>query len=35
VIAGENPGSKLARAEALGVEILGLEEFEKLLADQS
>ena len=35
VIAGENPGSKLAKAEALGVEILGLEEFEKLLAEQS
>jgi len=35
VIAGENPGSKLAKAEALGVEVLDLKEFEKLLAGES
>ncbi len=35
VIAGENPGSKLAKAEALGVEVLGQAEFEKLLVRES
>jgi len=35
VIAGENPGSKLAKAEALGVEVLGQAEFEKLLEEES
>ena len=35
VIAGENPGSKLAKAEALGVEVLDLKKFEKLLAGES
>jgi len=32
VIAGEDPGSKLAKAQALGVEILDPEAFEALLA---
>ena len=35
VIAGENPGSKLAKAEALGVEVIGRAEFERLLAEDS
>jgi len=35
LVAGENPGSKLAKAEALGVEILGQAEFEALLGDRS
>ncbi|MDJ0779305.1 MAG: NAD-dependent DNA ligase LigA [Gammaproteobacteria bacterium] len=33
VIAGENPGSKLARAETLGVEVLDQAGFEALLDD--
>jgi DNA ligase (NAD+) len=33
LIGGENPGSKLARAEALGVEILDQAGFERLLVD--
>ncbi len=33
VIAGENPGSKLARAEALGVDIVDRAGFEALLDD--
>ncbi len=33
VIAGENPGSKVAKAEVLGVEILGQAEFEHLIGD--
>jgi len=35
VIAGENPGSKLAKAQALGVDVLGQAEFEKLLDEES
>ncbi|MBR6440129.1 MAG: NAD-dependent DNA ligase LigA [Aeriscardovia sp.] len=31
LLAGRDPGSKLAKAEALGVKIIGEEEFEKLL----
>ncbi len=31
VLAGENPGSKLAKAEELGIEVLGEREFKKLL----
>jgi DNA ligase (NAD+) len=30
LIAGENPGSKLERAEGLGVEIISEEDFERL-----
>ena len=33
VISGENPGSKVAKAEALGVEILNQAGFERLLGD--
>jgi DNA ligase (NAD+) len=33
VIVGENPGSKLAKAEQLGVPILDEEAFTKLLAE--
>ncbi|MFZ9039133.1 MAG: BRCT domain-containing protein, partial [Gammaproteobacteria bacterium] len=33
VISGENPGSKVAKAEALGVEILDQAGFEALLGD--
>jgi DNA ligase (NAD+) len=33
VITGENPGSKVAKAEALGVDILGQAEFEALLGE--
>jgi DNA ligase (NAD+) len=32
VLAGENPGSKLGRAESLGVPIIGEQEFEELLS---
>lgn len=35
LIAGDNPGSKLAKAETLGVEILGQADFEALLGDES
>ena len=35
VIAGENPGSKLAKAEALGVEVFDQAAFEKLLEEDS
>ncbi len=35
VITGENPGSKVAKAEALGVEILGQTEFEALIGEDS
>ena len=31
LVAGEDPGSKLARAESLGVPILNWEEFQRLL----
>ncbi len=31
VISGENPGSKVSKAEALGVEILGQADFERLV----
>ena len=33
VISGENPGSKVAKAEALGIEILGQAEFEALVGE--
>jgi DNA ligase (NAD+) len=33
VIAGDKPGSKVAKAEALGVEILGQADFERLLEE--
>jgi len=33
VLAGENPGSKLDRAESLGVPVIGEEEFEDLYDD--
>ena len=32
VVAGESPGSKLQRAEALGIQVLTEREFEQLLA---
>ncbi|MDH3762466.1 MAG: NAD-dependent DNA ligase LigA [Gammaproteobacteria bacterium] len=35
VITGENPGSKVAKAEALGVDILDQAEFEALLGEAS
>ncbi len=35
VIAGENAGSKLAKAEELGIEVLGQAEFERLLDEES
>ena len=35
VISGENPGSKVTKAEELGVEILGQREFERLIGDEA
>ncbi|TNF89009.1 MAG: NAD-dependent DNA ligase LigA, partial [Gammaproteobacteria bacterium] len=35
VISGANPGSKVAKAEALGVEILGQAEFEALIGEKT
>ena len=35
VISGENPGSKVAKAEALGLEVLGQPEFEALIGENS
>ena len=35
VITGENPGSKVAKAETLGVEILGQSEFEALIGENA
>jgi DNA ligase (NAD+) len=35
VITGENPGSKVAKAETLGVEVLGQSEFEALIGEAS
>ncbi len=35
VIVGENPGSKAAKAEKLGVPTLGVTDLEKLLSDRS
>ena len=35
VIAGEKAGSKLDKAEALGIEILGQAEFEKLIGERA
>ena len=35
VISGENPGSKLSKAEALGVEVLGQAEFEALVGEKT
>jgi len=35
VITGENPGSKVAKAEALEVEVLGQSEFEALIGETS
>ncbi len=32
VVAGESPGSKLARARELGIRVIGPEEFERLVA---
>jgi DNA ligase (NAD+) len=34
VISGDKPGSKVARAEELGVEILDQAGFERLLGDR-
>lgn len=31
LIAGENAGSKREKAQALGVKIIGLDEFQKIL----
>ncbi|GIU88771.1 MAG: hypothetical protein KatS3mg009_3286 [Acidimicrobiia bacterium] len=33
VVAGDSPGSKLARAEQLGVPVLDPDAFERLLAE--
>ena len=35
VITGENPGSKVAKAETLGVEILGQADFEALIGEDA
>ncbi len=35
VIAGENPGSKVARASALGVEIIDQDDFKRLIGKQT
>lgn len=34
VLAGENPGSKLAKAESVGVRVIGIEEFQELIASE-
>ncbi|MCK7527304.1 MAG: hypothetical protein MZV64_61725 [Ignavibacteriales bacterium] len=33
VLVGENPGSKLTKAQALGVKIINENEFEKMLEE--
>jgi DNA ligase (NAD+) len=35
VVAGEKPGSKLDRAKALGIPVIGEAELERLLAGAS
>lgn len=35
VLAGENPGSKLAKAERLGVKVIGLDEFHGMIDKKS
>ncbi len=35
VIAGESAGSKLSKAESLGVRVIGVKEFERILAEKS
>ena len=35
VIVGENPGSKAAKADKLGVPTLGVTDLDKLLSDRS
>jgi DNA ligase (NAD+) len=34
VITGESAGSKLSKAESLGVRVIGTEEFERILAEK-